>query len=80
MKFKPGDLVIKNTGGNKMRIISYDINGVHCGWITEIYHEDIFNEEELIPFSQYKSVLINEKRDDLIDQIIHDKNSNNEII
>jgi uncharacterized protein YodC (DUF2158 family) len=80
MKFRPGDLVIKNTGGNKMRIISYDNGGVQCGWITEVYHEDFFNEEELIPLSQYKSVLITEKRDDLIDQIIHDKNSNNEII
>ena len=49
MKFRPGDLVIKNTGGNKMRIISYDKSGVQCGWITEVYHEDFFNEEELDP-------------------------------
>ena len=34
MRFKPGDLVIKNTGGNKMRIISYDGSTVECGWIT----------------------------------------------
>ena len=45
MKFKPGDLVIKNTGGNKMRIISYNTEGVECGWITESYHEETFDEK-----------------------------------
>ena len=27
MKFKPGDLVIKNTGGNKMRIVECKDDG-----------------------------------------------------
>jgi uncharacterized protein YodC (DUF2158 family) len=39
MNFKPGDLVIKNTGGNKMRILSCNGNQVECGWFTESYHE-----------------------------------------
>jgi uncharacterized protein YodC (DUF2158 family) len=71
MKFKPGDLVIKNTGGNKMKIISYNNEGVECGWITESYHEKTFDEKELIPFNQYESILILEKRDDLINQILN---------
>jgi uncharacterized protein YodC (DUF2158 family) len=70
MRFKPGDLVIKNTGGNKMRIISYNNEGVECGWITESYHEQTFDEKELIPLNQYQSVLKTEKRDDLINQIL----------
>ena len=72
MKFRPGDLVIKNTGGNKMRIISCESSNVECVWFTESYHESSFKEEELIPFNQYKSVLITEKRDDLIDQILNE--------
>ena len=48
MKFKPGDLVIKNTGGNKMRIISYTSEGVECAWFTEKYHEKTFLEEDLV--------------------------------
>lgn len=71
MKFKPGDLVIKSTGGNKMKIISPNSDGGYdCGWVTEKYHEQSFSEDDLIPLSQYKSSLINEKRDDLINQIL----------
>lgn len=75
MKFKIGDIVIKNTGGNKMKVISYSGNNlVSCAWFTEIYNESKFNEEDIIPISQYSNVLITEKRDDLIDQILHENN------
>lgn len=70
MKFKPGDLVIKSTGGNKMRILSCDNNKVECGWFTESYHESTFEENDLIPYNQYQNVLLTEKRDDLINQIL----------
>ena len=79
MKFKPGDLVIRNTGGNKMRIISYNnTNDVECGWITESYHQQSFDEDDLIPLSQYKTVLLTEKRDDLINQLLNE-NKNDSI-
>lgn len=70
MKFNPGDLVIKSSGGNKMKVVSFNGNGYDCGWFTEKYHEEFFNEEELVSISQYKSSLMNEKRDDLIKKIL----------
>lgn len=70
MFFKPGDLVIKNTGGNKMTIISCDNNKIECGWFTEKYHESTFEKNDLIPFSQYERVIKVEKRNDLIGQIL----------
>jgi uncharacterized protein YodC (DUF2158 family) len=72
MKFNSGDLVIKSTGGNKMRIISCNGNMCDCGWITESYHEKTFDEKDLIPLSQFDSVLLTEKRDDLLNQILKD--------
>ena len=72
MKFKPGDLVIKNPGGNKMRILSYVNNKVECGWFTESYHESVFNEQDLVPYNQYQTILLTEKRDDLISQILNE--------
>jgi uncharacterized protein YodC (DUF2158 family) len=70
MKFKPGDLVIKNTGGNKMRILSCVNNKIECGWFTESYHESLFDEKDLIPYNQYQKILLTEKREDLINQIL----------
>lgn len=72
MKFKPGDLVIKNTGGNKMRIISCNDTKCDCGWITESYHEKTFDENDLIPFSQYNSIIITEKRNDFLNQLLNE--------
>ena len=71
MKFKPGDLVIKSTGGNKMRIVDCDLDGtVNCVWATESLHEGKFNENELISIDDFKSFVINEKRDDLIGKLL----------
>jgi uncharacterized protein YodC (DUF2158 family) len=71
MRFKPGDLVIKNTGGNKMRIIGSSEDGlVECVWATENIHEGKFSENDLISLNDYQSVIINEKRDDLINKIL----------
>ncbi len=70
MIFKPGDLVIKYTGGNKMRILSCENNKIECGWFTESYHESTFEEKELVYFNQFDKIMIFEKRDELISQIL----------
>jgi len=74
MRFKPGDLVIKISGGNKMRVVDYiDDVTVDCIWATEDIHEANFNENDLVPISEYKLMLITEQRDDLIDNILNEK-------
>ena len=71
MKFNPGDLVIKNTGGNKMRILGYDDDGlVDCIWATDIIQEGHFKEEDLASIDDYKDVIKHEKRDDIINNIL----------
>ena len=71
MKFRQGDLVIKNTGGNKMRILDCGNDGVvKCVWATESIHEGSFDENDLVFLSDYKSLILTEKRDDLINNIL----------
>ena len=70
MRFKPGDTVIKMTGGNKMKIIGYTNLGISCAWITEHYNEETFTEDELVLVSEYKSLLNNYRRDDAINKIL----------
>lgn len=70
MKFKPGDSVIKLTGGNKMKVIEYTTEGIRCAWVSELYQEETFQESDLISFSEYKSILNNYKREDVINQIL----------
>lgn len=72
MKFKPGELVIKNTGGNKMIIVDYiDNYTVNCVWATENIHSGSFDEKDLLYINEYQSVITSEKRDDLINKIIN---------
>ena len=72
MRFRPGDHVIKQTGGNKMTIIEYTNNGVYCGWASDKYYEDFFQEKDLINVSDYKSSgLKTEKREELINNILN---------
>ncbi len=73
MIFKPGDLVIKNTGGNKMRILSCNNNIVECGCFTESYHQSTFEEKELVYLNQFDKIIVGEKRNDLINNILEDK-------
>ena len=70
MKFKPGDLVIKSTGGNKMRILGYKDGLVDCVCATESIHEGLFEEKDLISIDDFKDVIKHEKRDDLINNIL----------
>lgn len=76
MIFKPGDTVIKNTGGNKMKVVTTANSRVECIWYTDTYNEGTFNEEDIIPYNEYGSILIMEQRDDYIKQILSENISN----
>ena len=67
---KVGDLVIKNTGGNKMKVISISSGIAECVWITESFNQGIFKVQELLPFSDYKTLFKEEKRNDKIQSIL----------
>ena len=67
---KVGDLVIKNTGGNKMKVISICNEIAECVWITESFNQGIFKVQELLPFSDYKTLFKEEKRNDKIQSIL----------
>jgi uncharacterized protein YodC (DUF2158 family) len=71
MRFTPGDLVIKQTGGNIMKVIQYLSDGVCCAWISDNYNEKVFNENELIYISEYKLLTKSLKREDLINEILN---------
>lgn len=67
---KVGDLVIKNTGGNKMKVISI-VNGIaECVWLTEKFNQDYFQINNLIPVSESKTLFKNYYRQDKINQIL----------
>jgi len=72
---KVGDLVIKNTGGNKMKVISI-YNGIaECVWLTESFNQDNFSINDLVPISQYANIFKEEKRNDKIQSILGSYNS-----
>jgi hypothetical protein len=68
---KVGDLVIKNTGGNKMRVVSIVDNKAECAWITESFNQDFFPVKDLLPLSEYGSLFTEEKRNDKIQSILN---------
>lgn len=72
MKFKPGDIVIKTTGGNKMTIFDNISDGVYkCLWFVESsYKESVFNEDEIITIPEWKNLLKTEEREDKINQLL----------
>jgi uncharacterized protein YodC (DUF2158 family) len=67
---KVGDLVIKNTGGNKMKVISISNGIVECVWLTDSFNQDCFNVNELVPISEYSSLFKQDKRNDKIRLIL----------
>ena len=67
---KVGDLVIKNSGGNKMRVVSIVNNKAECAWITESFNQGEFELTELLPLSDYNNLFKDEKRDDKISLIL----------
>ncbi len=72
MKFKPGDIVIKTTGGNKMTIFDKISDGVYkCLWFVEnSYNESVFTEDQIVTLNDYKRFLKTEERDDKINQLL----------
>lgn len=67
---KVGDLVIKNTGGNRMRVLSIEQNRAECAWITDSFHQDFFGVDELLPYSEYSNLFKKEKREDKINLLL----------
>lgn len=49
MKYKPGDVVIKTTGGNKMTVFDKVNDSYKCLWFVESkMNESEFKEEEIV--------------------------------
>jgi uncharacterized protein YodC (DUF2158 family) len=70
MKFKPGDIVIKSTGGNKMTVFN-SVNEKHeCIWVTDKVNQDTFSDDELLTMDEYKKSLKSDERDDKINKLL----------
>jgi uncharacterized protein YodC (DUF2158 family) len=54
MKFKPGDKVIKITGGNKMIVTEVSEGRVTCMWATEDVHIIDLPEDDLTTLDAYE--------------------------
>jgi len=67
---KVGDLVIKNTGGNKMKVISITNGIAECVWLTECFNQDNFRINDLVPISQYASIFKDYYRQEVIDKLL----------
>jgi uncharacterized protein YodC (DUF2158 family) len=67
---KVGDLVMKNTGGNKMKVISIDNGIAECVWLTESFNQDNFRISDLVPISEYKTIFKGDYRQEKIDKLL----------
>jgi uncharacterized protein YodC (DUF2158 family) len=67
---KVGEIVIKNTGGNKMRIISIENGIAECAWFTDCFNQGNFNIGELVPISEYDSIFKDQHREEKIDKLL----------
>lgn len=67
---KVGDLVIKNTGGNKMKVISVSDGIAECVWFTECFNQSFFDLEDLLPISQYPTIFKNQYRQEKIENLL----------
>ena len=70
---KPGDVVIKTTGGNKMTIYSIE-NGIYtCFWfIDDKMIECNFKENEIVTLDDYTSKYLKiEERDDKLKKLFN---------
>lgn len=67
---KVGDLVIKNTGGNKMKVVDI-IDGIaECVWFTEKFNQSFFSISDLVPISEYNSLFKDYHRQDTIEILL----------
>jgi len=65
-----GDLVIKKTGGNKMKVISIANGVVECVWLTECFNHNYFNINDLVPISEYETIFKDYHRQEKINNIL----------
>ena len=73
MKLKPGNIVIKTTGGNKMTIQSIEDGLCKCFWfVGGILNESSFNLNDVVTLNDYKRYLKIEERDDKISKLLKD--------
>ena len=68
---KVGDLVMKNTGGNKMKVISITNGIAECVWLTECFNQNYFNVGDLVPISESKKLFKNYYRQEKINKILN---------
>jgi uncharacterized protein YodC (DUF2158 family) len=68
---KVGDLVIRNTGGNKMKVISIDNGIAECAWFTDCFNQGYFNIDELVPISEYGTIFKEYRRQETIDNLLN---------
>lgn len=74
-KYKPGDIVIKKSGGNKMTIEevkNLDNNITYkCIWFVEkeLFESD-FIENQIVNLKEYNNILKIEEREDKIENIL----------
>jgi uncharacterized protein YodC (DUF2158 family) len=68
---KVGDLVIKNTGGNKMKVTSITNGVAECVWFTESFNQGHFNLNDLTNYSEYKKLFLDQYRQDKIEKILN---------
>jgi len=68
MRYKPGDIVIKTSGGNKMTVQSKENNLYKCFWFVDskLYEEE-FDENDITTINDYIKV---EEREDKINNIL----------
>ncbi len=71
MKFKPGDIVIKSNGGNKMTIFDrLSDNLYRCIWfVGSSYNESTFTEDQIVSIPEWRKLIKSEERDDKINQL-----------
>jgi uncharacterized protein YodC (DUF2158 family) len=68
---KVGEIVIKNTGGNKMTVISISDGVAECVWMTESFNQSYFNLNDLVPISQYGTIFKDQYREEKIDKLLN---------
>ena len=68
---KVGEIVIKNTGGNKMTVISISDGVAECVWMTESFNQSYFNLNDLVPISRYGTIFKDQYREEKIDKLLN---------
>ncbi len=69
--YKPGDMVIKSSGGNKMRVTEVQNGMVTCIWATDVIQTGVFLESDLMPVEVFEKMVTQQhERQDKINQLL----------